>query len=132
VLRRAVIMHMKANVAGLGGRVYEAFLAGPDTPRPYATVKLATQIGSGRVAYAGTQPVEVRIYHDQGSFKEVDVLETEVVAALNGVTVTDDADGGRYELSWSPAGADFADPERRLIGRQLTFDAACLAEPGGV
>jgi len=132
VLRRAVIMRLKAAAPGLGGRVHEAFLAGPEVARPYATVKLATQIGSGSIGYAGTQPVEVRIYHDQGSFKELDALEAEVVAALNGATVTDDADGGRYELAWNPAGADFTDPERRLIGRRLSFDSACLAEPGGV
>jgi len=132
MLRRAVIMRLKSAAAGLGGRVYEAFLAGPEVARPYATVKLATQVGSGSISYAGTQPVEVRVYHDQGSFKELDALEAEVVAALNGATMADDADGGRYELSWSPAGADFTDPERRLIGRLLTFEAALVAEPGGV
>lgn len=132
MLRRAVIMRLKAAVPGLGGRVYEAFLAPPDAGRPYATVKLATQIGSPGIGYAGTQPVEVYLYHGPGSFKNLDALEWEVIAALHGATVTDDADGGRYELAWTPAAADVPDSERRLIGRRLTFEAACLAEPGGV
>jgi len=132
VLRRAVIMHLQTALPGLGGRVYEAFLAGPEVARPYATVKLATQVGSPSIGYAGTQPVEVRIYHDPGSFKDLDLLEVEVLESLNGVTVTDDADGSSYELFWTAGGGDFIDPERRLIGRLLTFTAACLAEPGGV
>lgn len=132
MLRKAVINHLIANATGLGGRVYQAFLAPSGVVKPYATVKLATSRGSPGISYAGDQPVEVRIYDDQASFVPMDELEIEVIKALNGIDIVDPDGGERYCLQWDPnGGTDFVDEEKKLIGRLITFEGALLFEPGG-
>lgn len=128
MLRRAVIQRLRDQVSGFGGRVYQAFLAPPDAGRPYATVKLPTQRGSPVIAFAGTQPVEVRIYDDRASFVSPDTLEQAVIAALTGAEVEDA--GETYRLDWAPGGGDFVDEEHGLIGRLVVFEAAVLHERG--
>jgi len=128
MLRRAVIQHLRTNVAILGGRVYQAFLAPPDTTRPYATVKLPAARGSPVLRSGGTQPVEVRLYTEPASFVELDDLELDVVAALHAVDIVDQDDGEVYRLRWMPGGGDFHDETRDVISRLVYFEAAVLVE----
>lgn len=130
MLRRAVIKKLMDSVQELNGQAYEAFLAGPSTPKPYATVKLSSSRGAGAISYAGAQPVEVRIYNAQGTFKSLDGLESSIISSLNGAEITDQVDNEKYCLEWVPGGGDFADEEKRLIGRLIVFEAAALAAPG--
>ena len=123
-----MIQHLRDQVAALGGRVYQAFLAPPDVARPYATVKLVTQRGSPSISFAATQPVEVRIYADRASFVELDTLEQAVIGALHGAEIQDA--GETYRLDWVPGGGDFVDDEHDLIGRLVMFEAAALNERG--
>ncbi|HHY95086.1 MAG TPA: hypothetical protein GX513_08770 [Firmicutes bacterium] len=115
----------------MSGRVYQAFLAPPNTARIYVTVKVPGSRGSPNITYAGTQPVEIRVYGDPDSFANLDQAERAIVDVLHGAEVTDAVDLERYSLSWVPGGGDFADEELRLIGRLLLFEAAALHEPGG-
>lgn len=128
MLRRAVIQRLRSHVAALGDRVYQAFLAPANADRPYATVKLPTQRGSPAITFAGTQPVEVRIYDDRASFVGLDELERAVIAALHGAEAEDA--GEVYRLDWVPGGGDFVDEEHDLIGRLVVFEAAALQERG--
>jgi len=124
MLRRAVIQNLK-NIPALGGRVYQAFLAPANVDKPYATVKLATQIGSANISFAGTQPVEVYLYADQDSFINLDVIEKEVIEVLAG-EIRDTTTGNYFELAWAPGTSDFVDPEKKLIGRRVIFNTALL------
>lgn len=128
MLRRAVIQQLRAQAPSLGGRVYQAFLAPVDAGRPYATVKIPASSGSPFITYAGTQPVEVRVYADPASFVALDQVEAEIIAALHGVDVVDGIDGERYEIAWVPGGGDFRQDEPDLIGRLVMFNAALLQE----
>lgn len=128
MLRRAVIQQLKDNVPGLDGRVYEAFLAPPNVSKPNCTVKVSASRGSGIIAYAGTQPVEIRIYARQESFKLLDEIEQGIVECLNGIEITDQNDGEKYCLTWVPGGGDFIDEDKKLIGRLILFEAAILFE----
>lgn len=128
MLRRAVIQHIKVSVSELNGRVYQAFLAPPNIEKPYSTVKIPTARGSGIITYAGTQPVEVRVYDKQNSFISLDELERNIIASLNGAEITDQNDGEKYCLTWAPGGGDFIDDEKKLIGRLILFEAAALFE----
>lgn len=131
MLRRAVIQHLRQQVPALGGRVYQAFLAPANTPRPYATVKLMDGGASLRISFAGEHLIEVRLYEDMaGSFVTLDVLAGQVIAALNGRTITDSASGEKYDLYWVPGMNDFVEEYRRLIGRLVRFRAAALFERG--
>lgn len=130
MLRRAVVQRLKG-LPSLSGRVYQAFLAPPNTARIYVTVKVPGSRGSPNITYAGTQPVEIRVYGDPDSFANLDQAERAIVDVLHGAEVTDAVDLERYSLSWVPGGGDFADEELRLIGRLLLFEAAALHEPGG-
>ena len=130
VLRRAVIQQLKAQVPGLGGRVYQAFLAPAGTPRPYATVKLPGIRGSPVISYAGAQQVEVRIYGERDSFTTLDQLEADVIGALHGIEVLDATDGSRHQVDWLPGGGDFPDDDKGLIGRLVTLEAAVIFERG--
>jgi hypothetical protein len=126
VLRRAVVVRLRTEVGGLGGRVYQALLGPADAERPYATVKLPEAVGSGRL---GTQPVEVRLYGDPTTFSALDALGEAVVDALDDATLADATDGRTYYLQVaSPAGSDFQDEQKRLIGRLMRFEAAAVAE----
>jgi len=129
MLRRAVIQHLKANVPSFGGQVYQGFLAPHNVQPPYATVKTPTGRGSPMISYAGTQPIEVRIYNDQSSFVGLELLERAVIEALNGQEIVDQDDGEHYFLEWVPGGGDFVDEEKKLIGRLVMFEAALLFEP---
>lgn len=130
MLRRAIIQHLKAQVPGLGGRVYQAFLAPPGTTRPFATVKLPGIRGSPAISYAGAQQVEVRIYGDRDSFTALDPLEADVIGALHGIEVQDATDGSLHQLDWVPVGGDFTDDDKGLIGCLVTFEAAVVFERG--
>jgi len=133
MLRRAVIERLRGQVSTLGGRAYQAFVAPPNAAKPYVTVKVPGARGSAAITYAGTQPVEVRLYDDPASFVALDALEAAVITALHGVEVEDshEASPGRYRLDWVPGGGDFVDEELSLIGRLVTFEAAILNERGG-
>lgn len=130
MLRRAVISRIKDQVPALGGRVFQAFLAPASAARPYATVKLPGAIGSPDISYAGTQPVEVRIYTDPTSFTDLDTVEASVIGCLHGAEIQDAAEDppGRYRLDWLPGGGEFHDEERHLIGRLVMFETAVLNE----
>lgn len=130
VLRTAIIQHLKAQVPGLGGRVFQAFLAPPATSRPYATVKLPGIRGSPAISYAGAQQVEVRIYGDRDTFTALDQMEADVIGALHGIEVADATDGSHHQVDWVPGGGDFPDDDKGLIGRLVTFEAAVLFERG--
>ena len=129
MLRPAVIETLKARVAALGGRVYEAFLVPVDAGKPYASVKLAGERGSPSIGFAGDQAVEVRLYTRQTSFGDLDLLEGAVMAALNGKEITDSGDGNRYCVEVGPGRGDFVEADK--IGRLLTFDSGVIHEPGG-
>lgn len=126
MLRDAIIKKLKA-VPGLGGRIYEAFLAPHNAAPPYATVKMASQQRSTAIWYAGTQPVEVRVYNDMTSYKALDAIERDVVAALNDVELQD-VDGNRYYIRWVAGGIDYTEDERKLIARLVNFEAAIIME----
>lgn len=132
MLRRAVIQRLRAQVSTLGGRAYQAFVAPANAAKPYVTVKVPAARASAAISYAGTQPVEVRLYDEPASFIALDDLEAAVVAALHGVEVEDshETPPGRYRLDWVPGGGDFADEELSLIGRLVVFEAAILNERG--
>lgn len=128
-LRRAVILQLKT-VPQLKA-VYQAYLAPANAQRPYATVKIVPGVGSGRIWYAGTQEIEVRIYANQLSFDALDSVERAVIDALHGRIITDTMDNPptQYETQWVPhAGTDFVELEGELIGRLVVFHAASLIE----
>ena len=127
MLRRSVVQKLDA-VPGLTGGAHQAFLAPPDADKPYASVKLPASRGSGVISYAGTQSVEVRIYLPEESFITLDQLEAEIILTLNGVLLTDQVDGGKYELQWVPGGGDFTDEEKSLIGRLIIFETGIVNE----
>ena len=129
MLRNAVNHRLGDQVGGLGGRVYEAFLAPSDAVKPYATVKLPGGAGSAEIGYAGTTAVEVRLYLDPTTFRDLDVLAQEVLAALNGQLIADPDDGQVYHLLYQPGGGDFVDDQKNLIGRLLLFETAAVFEP---
>lgn len=131
MLRRAVIQHLKGAAPSLGGRVYQAFLAPANTPRPYATVKLMDGGASTRISFAGDHLVEVRLYEaTSGSFLTLDTLARSVIAALHGKTVKDLETGEEYDLYWVPGINDFVEEDRQLIGRLVRFRATALFERG--
>ncbi len=127
-MRRAVIHHLKANISVLGG-VYQAFLAPGTVRKPYVTVKIPTCRGSPSISYAGTQPIEIRIYDDLSSFIGLDTIEGSIVDALHGREIADKHTGHMFEITWVPGGGDFVDEEKNLIGRLVMFEAALLFEP---
>lgn len=126
MLRDAVIQCLATQVHGLGGRIYQAFLAPANAPKPYATVKMAGDIGSADIGHAGIAQTEVRIYDEQASFSGIDALEAEVIAALHGQIITDPDTGAQYYLQWVPGAGDFVDDELKLIGRVVRFHSASL------
>jgi len=126
MLRRAVIQQLKQHVTGLGGRVYQAFLAPVDAGRPYATVKLVDGGASTRISFAGDHVIEVRLYDDYTSFVGLDTLAQDTVLALSGRIVTDADTGNRYEVFWLPVMNDFVEEDRKLIGRLVRFRAAAI------
>lgn len=131
MLRRAVIQHLRQQVPALGGRVYQAFLAPANTPRPYATVKLMDGGASLRISFAGEHLIEVRLYEAMsGSFLTLDTLAKSVIEALHGKTVKDLETGEEYDLYWVPGMNDFVEEDRQLIGRLIRFRAAALFERG--
>ncbi len=127
MLRRAVIQHLKGAAPSLGGRVFQAFLAPANTPRPYATVKLADGGASPRISFAGAHLIEVRICDDYTSdFISLDAITDEVVRALHGKTVEDAETGEKYEVFWIPGMVDYAEADRKIIGRLVRFQAAAI------
>jgi len=131
VLRRAIIQHLRNEVSTLGGRVYQAFLAPVNTPRPFATVKLMDGGRSGRISYAGDYLIEVRLYEDiTGSFLTLDDLARSVIAALNGRVVIDSVSGEQYDVYLVPGMFDFVEDDRQLIGLLVRFQGAAIFERG--
>lgn len=126
MLRRAVIQQLKQQVTGLGGRVYQAFLAPVDAGRPYATVKMVDGGASPRISFAGDHVIEVRLYDDYTSFIGLDTLAHDVVLSLHGRIVTDADRGNQYEVFWLPVMNDFVEEDRKLIGRLIRFRAAAI------
>ncbi len=127
MLRQAVIQKLKL-IPLLHSRIYQAYTAPHNAPKPYATVKFATQRGSTVISYAAFQPIEVRIYNDITSFDGLDAIESDVISALNGVEISDASTGERYRLEWVSGSMDFVDEERGMIGRLIIFEAAVLFE----
>ncbi|MBT9134802.1 MAG: hypothetical protein DDT38_01544 [Firmicutes bacterium] len=119
-LRRGVVSGLRMAVPGVGGRVFQAFLAPAATVPPYITVKMATRIGDR----LGLQPVEIYIYAAQTSFVALDTLEQEVIRALHQRELVDTETGSRYILRYTSSAGDAVDEERKLINRVLTFASA--------
>jgi hypothetical protein len=127
-LRKAVIDTIKDGSLTLGGRVYQAFLAPADPIKPYATVKMADVSGDGRISFAGTQTIEVRLYDRMGDFINLDTIEEDIIPLLNSGPITDE-DGTKFVVEWEPGGpGDFIDDEKKLIGRRVQFSAAVIHE----
>lgn len=134
MLRRAIVQTLQA-ITSLKG-IYQAFLAPANADRPYATVKLTETIGDVGIGFAGTQPIEVRIYDDLNSFVGLDAIEQATITALNGQTIVDivkdskgePVPGSSFYVTWAPGGGDFVDDEKRLIGRLIRFEAALVHE----
>ncbi len=122
-MRTAIINQLKDQVAGLGGRVYQAFLAPANVQKPYATVKMAGERGDLRIPWATHPAVEVRLYNEKNSFIPLDALEKECITALNGVSLN-----GKHQLRWVPGGTDFEDIQLGLIGRLINFRATVINE----
>jgi len=129
-LRRAIIQQIKNQAHGLGGRVYQAFLAPVNTQTPYATVKLATERQATNITFAGSQTVEIYLYRGLDSYVNLDAIRQDVVKALNGVVITDVESGARFVLRWVGSVGDVVDEERKLIGAVVSFDAAIIHERG--
>jgi hypothetical protein len=121
-LRVALINFIAAQVPGFGGKVYQSFTAPAKKAPPYCTVKLPDIVGSGAIAYAGAQRIEVRVYAPVGSFLLVDDLATKTIKALNGRMV------GQHLVLWEPGGGDFVE-EGGEPGRILYFNTAALHAP---
>ena len=130
MLRQAVLDTLMSRVPILGGRVYEAWVA-PDKAGglPYATIKLPGIRGSTAISFAGSQPVEVRLYNDRSSFIPLDMAERAVIEVLTRGPVADGPD--QFSLQWVPGGGDFEDDEFNLIGRLVMFEAAVVIGKGG-
>jgi len=125
-LRRAIVQQLRIHLPALGGRVFQAYLAPVNVPTPYATVKLATERQAANIGFAGAQTIEIYLYRGLDSFVGLDALRQDVVRALNGVVITDAESGLRFALRWTGSVGDVVDPERKLIGAVVSFDAATI------
>jgi hypothetical protein len=127
-LRRAVVAQLKTSIPALGGRVYQAFLAPVGVQAPYATVKFATERQAANITFAGSQAIEVYLYRALDSYVNLDALRQDVVKFLNGVVIVDAETNARFVIRWVGGAGDVIDPERKLIGAVVNFEAAMLHE----
>jgi hypothetical protein len=126
MLREAVINKLKT-LPEFNGRIYEAFMAPHNAKPPYATIKMAAQSASTAISFAGENNIEIRIYGEPTSFRLLDELEQEVIAALNEKYIAD-SDGNQYYTRWVPGGMDYTEDERNMIARLIYFAAELLNE----
>ena len=105
--------------------VYQPFMAGPSTHKPYATVKFGVDI-PGPVKKTGEQSVIIGVYLDREDYAEVDAIYAKVLTALAGELITDS--GFRFSLDYrGSVGEDFYDTAFQAIGRMARFAIAYVS-----
>lgn len=100
--------------------VYQPFMPGPETEKPFAVVKMGTE-GATNMRYGFDVPVQVWVYVDPTSFATLDGLLRDVIDALVGKDLVT-GDGEVFRLRCSGGlGEDFFDEEWNALTRYVMF-----------
>jgi len=73
----------------VGDRVYEAYMAGPDTEKPYIVLKLGSEMETN-IRHGFDVEVQVWVYTHRTNFGAVDTILRKVINALNEEELEDD------------------------------------------
>jgi hypothetical protein len=118
-MRRAIRNRLLATIADVGKRIYEPFVPGPATVKPYIVVKKGGDIATN-MRYGFEVPFEIWLYCDRTSFVELDSLQSKVVIALDEVEL-ETAGGQKFELKFIGASEDYYDDDWQALTRRLDF-----------
>lgn len=121
-MRKAIRTRLLNTVSDVSGRVYEPFVPGPSTEKPYFVVKRAGDVPT-RMKYGFEVPFEVWLYCDRTSLSELDSLQSKVVKSLNRVDLQT-AGGQTFALEFRGASEDYYDEDWKALTRRLDFRTA--------
>jgi hypothetical protein len=118
-MRKAIRQRLIDKIPEVAGRVYEPYMAGPSTKKPYIVLKYGGDIATG-MRYGFEVPFEVWLYCERTTFKELDVLESKAIRALLGVDLVSSSDQ-TFSLKYNGSSSDFYDEDWKALTRQLDF-----------
>ena len=127
-MREAIRQALIDGVPEVEGRVYEPFVAGPETEKPYLIVRETAE--EDNTEWAGFRGrVEVWPYVEQGSLKDVDDLSKKIALALN-MQLLEGDDGDALTCIHDGSGEDIVDEDWDALTRCVYFYALAL-QPAG-
>ena len=118
-MRNAIREKLVESICELKGHVFEPFMAGPNTEKPYVVVTIGGE-ATTNMRYGFDLPVRIWPYVERTSFKEVDDLAKKIRDALLGKDLTTKC-GLVFRLRYVGSGEDFYDPEWDALTRRLDF-----------
>lgn len=130
-MRAGIRKQILENVAALKD-CYEPNVPKYDTPKPYGVV-VQGEDSSRQDPTSFHRSIEVWIYANIGTFKNLDLLAEETIKSLNLKTFTDPNTNLSYTTSFTGTiGKDIVDEEWKAIIRGLSFSVIALhSSPGG-
>ena len=123
-MRAAIRTQLISKVTAVGGRVYEPYIAGATTQKPYIVVKFAGEKET-KMRRGFDLPYEVWLYDVKTTMKNLDSMQASVVNALSEVVLTT-AGGKKFELQYAGCGEDFLDPDLESYTRRLDFKTVTI------
>lgn len=118
-MRVALRNKLVAKIPEVGGRVYEPFMAGPTTAKPYIVLKAGGENDS-KMRYGFDVPFEVWMYVDRTSQVVLDELGDKIINVLNRKE-TKTATGYVFSLAYDGCSEDFYDEDWKALTRRLDF-----------
>ena len=108
-MRATIRRRLMGSVRVVNGRVFEPYVAKPNTQRPYLVLKALGE-RDAKISVGFDVLFEVWVYVDRTSQVEVDDLVDSVVLALNRQEL-ETVRGHKFELRYEGCSSDYYDPD---------------------
>lgn len=113
--------------------VFEPSVPNRNTEKPYAVIQQANDSESVQGAIGSERKINIWIYNDRTSFKELDSMQKKIIEAINFKPLFDDETKKHFTCIYKGVtSSDVNDPDWDIIARPLSFSVIALDKADNV
>lgn len=113
--------------------VFEPSVPNRNTEKPYAVIQQVNDSESVQGAIGSERKINIWIYNDRTSFKELDSMQKKIIEAINFKPLFDDETKKHFTCIYKGVtSSDVNDPDWDLIARPLSFSVIALDKADNV
>lgn len=107
--------------------VYEPSVPNKETERPFVVIEQVADTENNQATIGSERKINIWIYNDRTSFQELDILQKEIINAINFKSIEDEDTKNYFACIYKGvSSSDISDVEWDIIARPISFSIIAL------